>query len=223
MEHHQGLWWAGVVLAGSAACASMYWALQPAEVREPVRVLAQRLPMPSAPSRPDMAAAHAPAMPWADAAARGRPSAETTGPDGRLTASRSARAPTTDNAAPTHDDASRAQALQTQRAEAQMRESAFRSEAIDAVWSRAAAASIQHLLSSIRADGVAPDDEANSLPTLRRMECHSQTCRVELALDAEAEGSDAIWRVASALGTQFTSITAAPADAGSGVTVLYLQ
>lgn len=98
------------------------------------------------------------------------------------------------------------------RALAESREAAFRTEALDASWSTTTVSKLQQALGAADAGAL----------TVRSLECRSRSCRVEIAA-ADAQQFDAFMpgfanRIAATLG----SIAASPVDGADGTQAMLL-
>ncbi|TAL43065.1 MAG: hypothetical protein EPN89_16460 [Methylovulum sp.] len=107
---------------------------------------------------------------------------------------------------------SRAEEEQIQRERLESLETSFRQEAIDRQWAETASAEIQTALQEKGADPLALQD----------MECHSHTCRLELANDGSGKLEKSLPDFLSQLSETLPYATA-NSIAGSGNLILYMS
>lgn len=124
--------------------------------------------------------------------------------------------PTQAVADPRRDPQARVEAEQVERQRIVSAESAFRSEREDLRWSQGAAASVRDLLASA-------DEPLRS--QVRSVECHAQSCRVEINADGHAQTAPDLPLLLGRLAQTLPKVTAGQFDQGDGrqATVLYLS
>lgn len=124
--------------------------------------------------------------------------------------------PTQAVADPRRDPQARVEAEQVERQRIVSAESAFRSEREDLRWSQGVATSVRDLLASA-------DEPLRS--QVRSVECHAQSCRVEINADGHAQTAPDLPLLLGRLAQTLPKVTAGQFDQGDGrqATVLYLS